>query len=195
MSNDEPEELIDGVSSSDLVTADALSPTPEQYEELKRGLHGALFKDLKRADRRYLVVGRGDGEAGQRRVRVRDQLDERSGASAFRLEDFGFSADELDVWALAFDVLANRATHVVGVLEDFDGGHVWELGYLYHHQSTVRDILYILKRVYESESETREHYDNGMAASQLAALEEAADERVITWSDPDELAETVEAIP
>jgi len=69
------------------------------------------------------------------------RLDDRRNAVAFRLEEFGFEADDLDLWAPAFEVLSAQATWVVGVLEDFDGGHVWELGYLYRRQTTVRDAL------------------------------------------------------
>jgi hypothetical protein len=41
----------------------------------------------------------------------------------------------------------------------------------------------------------RERYDNGMAASHLAALEEAVGDRVIPWEDPDDIPAAVEAIP
>lgn len=188
---------IDGVDADALADAEQLRLTPGQHEDLKDRLHGSdRFDEIKRADRRYLVVGRGgDTGPGNRRQRVCAQLDERRGATAVRLEDFGFTGDELELWAPAFDLLSAMASHVVGVLEDFDGGHVWELGYLYHHQRHVRDILWLLKRVYDSEDEMRERYDNGMAASHLAALEEAAGDRVITWNGTEELPEAVEQIP
>jgi hypothetical protein len=187
---------IDGVTPEDVQTDAQLAPTPEQHERLKRGLHGDRFDDIRRATRRYLVVGRGgEGGPGTRRREVRDLLDDRSRAAAFRLEDFGFTGDDLAVWAPAFDVLAEMASYVVGVLEDFDGGHVWELGYLYHQQTHVRDILWLLKRIYEDDTVMRDRYDNGMAASHLAALEAAAGERVVEWSEPDELPDAVETIP
>jgi hypothetical protein len=174
-----------------------LQPTPHQHEKLKDGLHGDdRFEEIRRADRRYLVIGRGGEEGpGKRRLQVCRQLDARTDASAFRLEDFGFTGDDLDVWAPAFDILSAMASHIVGVLEDFDGGHVWELGYLYHHQLHARDILWLLKRIYESDERTRAKYDNGMAASHLAALENAAGERVLTWSDESDLTATVRDIP
>lgn len=194
--DEETERLIDGVTGEQVTSEEQLRPTPEQHERLKNGLHGALFEDIRRSDRRYLVIGRGgDDGPGRRRKQVRDQLDDRSGATAFRLEDFGFTSDELEVWAPAFDVLSEMASHVVGVLEDFDGGHVWELGFLYHEQTHVRDVLWLLKRIYDSEEAMRDHYDNGMAASHLAALEDAAGDRVITWESPDELPGAVEQIP
>lgn len=189
-------EYIGGVDADELAPGDELRLTPRQHERLKDELHGSdQFAEIRRTERRYLVIGRGGTDGpGARRRRVCAQLDDRRGASAFRLEDFGFTSDELDLWAPAFDVLSAIASHVVGVLEDFDGGHVWELGYLYHHQTHVRDILWLLKRVYEDE-EMRERYDNGMAASHLAALEKAVEDRVITWRDEGDLSEAVEQIP
>jgi hypothetical protein len=186
---------IDDVGPDEVIGEDRLRPTPEQHERLKDALHGEPFKAIKRAERRYLVVGSGDGAPGRRRRRVRDLLDERPGATAFQLEDFGLTGDELALWAPAFEVLAETASHVVGLLEDFDGGYVWELGYLYHHQRRVRDVLWLLKRVYGSAEEMRRRYDNGMAASHLAALEDAAGDRVLTWEDPADLPEAVAKIP
>ncbi len=189
---------LEGVDADSILEADGttLSLTPTQHERLKDRLHGDGFTALRRADGRYLVIGRGGEEgAGERRQRVCDLLEERRSATAFRLEDFGFTGEELELWAPAFDILSGMATHVVGVLEDYDGGHVWELGYLYHQQSHIRDVLWLLKRVYETETKRREKYDNGMAASHLAALEEAAGDHVIPWSDPEDLPDAVREIP
>ncbi|MHC3438596.1 aminopeptidase [Natrialbaceae archaeon A-gly3] len=186
---------IDGVDRSEVYDEKQLQPTPEQHERLKDGLHGELFDDIRRADRRYLVMGRGSGKPGDRRKDVCALLDERIGAIAFRLEDFGFTGEELELWAPAFDILSEMASHIVGILEDYDGGHVWELGYLYHYQTTVRNVFWLLKRVYDDEETMRERYDNGMAASHLAALEEAVSERVIEWESPEDLPRAVESIP
>jgi hypothetical protein len=122
-------------------------------------------------------------------------LDDRRDAAAFRLEDFGFDEEDLDLWAPAFDILSAQATWVVGVIEDFEGGHVWELGYLYRQQTAVRDVLWLLKRVYEDPTIHRARYDNGMAASHLAALEAAVSERVVEWSTVTELDKGVGNIP
>ena len=191
----EPDEFVAGVDPDGLQREGQLQPTPEQHERLKQGLHGELFADLRRAERRYLVIGSGAGEAGRRRRAVCDRLDQRRDAVAYRLEDFGFTGEELDLWAPAFEILAEMSSHVVGVLEDYDGGHVWELGYLYRYQTSVRDVLWFLKRTYEDEAATRERYDNGMAASHLSSLETAVGDRVLTWRDEDELQEAVEKIP
>jgi hypothetical protein len=192
---DERDDYIDDIDPEELTDDARLAPTPEQHEQLKNGLHGDQLKQIKRADRRYLVIGRGDGDAGDRRLRVCALLDDRIAATAFRLEDFGFTADELALWAPAFDILSEMATHIVGVLEDYDGGHVWELGFLYHYQAHVRNSLWLLKRLYGTQEEMRDRYDNGMAASHLAALEEAVGDRVIPWEDPADLPDAVEVIP
>ena len=192
---DESSPYLPGVDGDELEPEETLAPTPEQHEQLKDGLHGDLFEDIRRSSRRYLVVGRGDGEPGERRERVCSLLDERRGAIAFRLEEFGFGEEELAVWAPAFEILSEMASAIVGVLEDFDGGHVWELGFLYHQQTRLRNRLWLLKRRYETAEAMREHYDNGMAASHLAALEAAAGDRVVEWESPADLPDAVAAIP
>jgi hypothetical protein len=197
MGADGPDEgqYLDDINPGALERDAHLKPTPEQHERLKDGLHGELFADIRRADRRYLVVGSGSDASGNRRQTVCALLEERRDAIAFRLEDFGFTGDELDLWAPAFDILSEMSSIIVGIIEDYDGGHVWELGYLYHYQTTVRDVLWVLKRVYDTEATMRERYDNGMAASHLAALEKAIADRVVEWTNPDELPEAVEAVP
>ena len=188
-------DLIGDIKEEEVREEAELSLTPEQHQRLKDGLHGPQFDDLRRANRRYLVVGSGSGESGERRSRVCSQLDDRRDAVGFRLEEFGFDEEDLDLWAPAFEVLSAQATWVVGVIEDFDGGHVWELGYLYRQQTDVRDVLWLLKRVYDDPTTHRAHYDNGMAASHLAALEAAVSNRVIEWSTAAELDHAVEEIP
>jgi len=187
--------FLGDVDPAAVTDEEALSLAPEQHQRLKDGLHGSRFDDLRRADRRYLVVGSGSGEQGQRRRRVCARLDDRRDAVGFRLEQFGFDADDLDLWAPAFEVLAAQATWVVGVIEDFDGGHVWELGYLYRQQTAVRDVLWLLKRVYDDPADERANYDNGMAASHLAALEAAVDERVLEWATVAELDRVTDRVP
>lgn len=186
---------IGDIDPRELVGDEQLELTPEQHERLKSGLHGDRFTELKRADRRYLVIGRGADGPGRRRNRVRDLLAQRAGATAFRLEDFGFTGAELDLWAPAFDILSEMATYIVGILEDYDGGHVWELGFLYHYQTRIRNILWVLKRIYDSEDEMRARYDHGTAASHLAVLEEAVSDRVVTWREPADLPDAVAEIP
>jgi len=183
---------LGGVEEEEIINAepDTLSLTPEQHERLKSLIHGSdLFNDITNAENRYLIFGRNEGELGDRRKKVQQLLDSRRSATAFRLEDFGLTEDDIDLWAPAFDVLSETATHIVGVLEDYDGGHVWEMGLLYYRQSNVRDTLWVLKRTYADDDLQRERYDNGMAASHIAALEEAIEDRVVTWRTEDDLEE------
>ncbi|MDZ5810507.1 aminopeptidase [Halorubrum sp. AD140] len=187
--------FLEAVDPAAVTDGEALSLSPEQHQRLKDGLHGTRFDDVRRADRRYLVVGSGSDEQGQRRQRVCSRLDDRRDAIAFRLEEFGFDAADLDLWVPAFEVLSVQATWIVGVIEDFDGGHVWELGYLYRQQTTVRDALWLLKRVYDDPADERARYDNGMAASHLAALEAAVADRVLEWATVDELDRVTDRIP
>lgn len=190
------DEYLGDSGAADLIEEERLLPTPQQHEQLKNSLHDSdRFDEIKQAKRRYLIAGSGSDDPGERRERVCSQLDRRRGASAFRLEDFEFTGDDIDLWAPAFDILSSMASHIVGVIEDFDGGYVWELGFLYHLQRHTRDILWLLKRIYDTDDEMREQYDNGMAASHMAALEKAASDRVITWKDDAELSEAVEQIP
>ena len=76
-----------------------LAAIRREHQRLKDGLHEPRFDDVRRGNRRYLAVGSGSGERGERRRRVCARLDDRSDAVAFWLEEFGF-----------------------------DGGHVWDLG-------------------------------------------------------------------
>lgn len=187
-----------GISETDLKSGDpeTLSLTPQQHETLKDRLHGDRLQDISYSERRYLVIGEGtESGAGTRRKNVCELLERRPNATSFRLEDFGFTSDDLDLWAAAFEILCEQATLIVGILEDFDGGYVWELGYLYRMQTRTRDILWLLKRIYGDEETNREKYDNGMAASHLSQLEEAVSERVVEWSDSDDLPDAVEELP
>lgn len=186
---------IDDIEADEVIEGDRLRPSPEQHQRLKNALHGRLLTEIRQADRRYLVIGSGDGGPRRRRRRVTDLLGDRPGATAFQLEDFGLADAELALWAPAFEVLAEMASNVVGVLENFDGGYVWELGYPYHQQARVRDVLWLLKRIYGPSEEMRRRYDNGMAASHIAAIEEIASDRVIHWEDPNDIPAAVDRIP
>jgi len=184
-------------SSSDDVDAEfidvgGLALDYEGHERLKSLLHGDQFRTLAYADRRYLVLGAGgDGAAADRRREVYGRLDDRPGATAFRLEDFGVAPDELALWASLYEQLCDRATHVVAVIEDYEGGYVWELGYLFHRD--VREKVRVLKRDYGDPDTNRDHYDNGMAASHLRLLENA--DRTVRWEDRDELRRATQEIP
>lgn len=189
------EALLVGIDRKEVRFPERLSLTPEQHQRLKNIVNADPLDAMKRASRRYLIVGSGSGEAGLRREMVTDWFDSRPNAVGIRLEDVDLATEDIDLWAPVFDILATQATWIVGVLENFDGGHVWELGYLYRVQTELRDVLWILKRVYEDRERMREEYDNGMAASHLKVLEEAVETRVLTWEDEGDLRRVVEDVP
>lgn len=139
-----------------------------------------------------MVIGSNQGDRGERRIDVRDQLDRRQDATGYRLEDFGLTRDEMHLWAAGFDLLAAMATHVPAVLEDFDGGHTWELGELYPDR---RSLLWLLRRVYADAGVMRDRYDHSMAASHVEEMLEYDPDRVIDWRDPDDLPDAVRQIP
>lgn len=183
-----------GVESTDanFVDTGGLALDYEDHEQLKSLLHGEQFRTLAYADRRYLVLGRGDdSDAANRRMTVYDRLNDRPDATAFRLEDFDLTPDQLALWASMYEQLCDRATHIVLVVEDYDGGYVWEMGYLFHEK--IRETVWVLKRDYGDPGTNREHFDNGMAASHLQLLENA--DRTIRWEDEAELDVATAEIP
>ncbi|QLG61254.1 hypothetical protein [Halorarum salinum] len=168
--------------------------TPSEHQRVKDLVNGERMDRIRGHERRYLVVGAG-GEtgAGTRRDVVADLLDARTDppAVAVRLEDFGLTPEEIRLWTRVFDVLCGRATHVVAVIEDFDGGYVWELGLLF--APSYREKLWVLKRRYPDGETERERFENGMAASHVELL--LTGDRVREWVDADELRDAVDEIP
>lgn len=173
---------------------EGVSLSPSEHQRIKDLLNGAQMDRIRGFDRRYLVVGAG-GETGAatRREIVYDCLDSRSDppAVAMQLEEFGLTPEELELWTRVFDILCGRATHVVAVIEDFDGGYVWELGLLF--SPSYRDKAWVLKRHYPDEETERERYANGMAASYVELL--LTGDRAYEWVDTDELRSAVDEIP
>jgi hypothetical protein len=173
---------------------EGVSLTPSEHQRIKDLVNGARMDRIKGYDRRYLVVGAG-GEIGAttRREIVYDRLDSRSDppAVAMQLEEFGLTPEEIELWTRVFDILCGRATHIVAVIEDFDGGYVWELGLLF--SPSYRDKAWVLKRQYPDEETERERYANGMAASYVELL--LTGDRAYEWTDTDELRSVVDEIP
>ena len=173
---------------------EAISLTPSEHQRIKDLVNGEQMNRIKGYDRRYLVVGAG-GKTGAatRRTIVYDLLNARTDppAVAMRLEDFGLTPEGIRLWTRVFDILCGRATHIVGVIEDFDGGYVWELGLLF--APSYRERVWMLKRRYQDEGTERERYDNGMAISHVKLL--LTGERCHEWVDVDELRDVVEEIP
>jgi hypothetical protein len=82
-------------------------------------------------------------------------------------------------------------TQIAAVIEDFDGGYVWELGLIF--APSYREKAWILKRRYQDEKTEREQYANGMAISHVELL--LTGERAREWTDTAELREAVSKIP
>lgn len=166
---------------------------PEEHQQVKDLVNGEMLRDIKQHDRKYLVVGDGSTDgAADRRQTVYDLLDSRRSppSIAFQLEDFGLD-ERSKLWARVFDILCGRSTHVVPVVEDFDGGYVWELGLLYAPE--YRAKVWVLRRRYTEPEVDREKYDNGMAYSHIRQL--LASDRCIEWVSEEDLPAAVEQIP
>lgn len=168
--------------------------SPSEHQRIKDLVNGTRMDRIKGHTRRYLVAGAG-GETGAatRRKTVYDLLNERTNPDsvAMRLEDFDLTPEEIRLWTRVFDILCGRATHIVGVIEDFNGGYVWELGLLF--APPYRKKVWMLKRQYADEETEREKYDNGMAASHVKLL--LTGNRCLEWVDADELQDVVDKIP
>ena len=179
---------------ADLVAGlEEITLTPAEHQRIKNLVNEDL-NELKGYERRYLNVGAGgDADAAQRRELVYELLDGRTNppATAFTLEDFGFTTDERRLWCRAFDILCGRATHIVAVIEDFDGGYVWELGLLF--APSYREKAWVLKRRYEDGETERDRYENGMAISHVELL--LTGPRCHEWTDTPELRAAVQEIP
>ena len=175
------------------VGVEDVSRTPAEHQQIKDLVNHDLDQ-IKQYDRRYLSVGAGGStEAASRRQTVYDKLNARTNppAVAFRLEDYEFTADDIRLWVRVFDILCGRATHIVAVIEDFDGGYVWELGLLFG--PSYRDKTWILKRAYDDPQTEHNKYENGMAASHVELL--VTSSRCHEWTDAETLREAVENIP
>lgn len=168
--------------------------TPSEHQRVKDLANSEQLERVKGHDRRYLVVGAG-GETGAatRRHIVYDLLDTRTDppAVATQLEEFGLTPEEIRLWTRVFDILCGMATHIVAVIEDFDGGYVWELGLLF--APSYREKVWVLKRRYPDKETERERYDNGMGASHVQLL--LTGPRADEWVDADELRDAVDEIP
>ncbi|ELZ15805.1 hypothetical protein C478_04854 [Natrinema thermotolerans DSM 11552] len=177
-----------------LTELEDVSLTPSDHQRIKDLVNGPEMDRIRGYDRRYLVAGAG-GETGAatRRGIVYDRLDARTDppAVAMQLEDFGLTPEDIELWTRVFDILCGRATHIVAVIEDFDGGYVWELGLLF--APTYRDKTWVLKRRYPDPETERERYDNGMAASYVELL--LTGDRAYEWLDADELRDVVDEVP
>lgn len=200
MTGDDPFERADTASevipSEDEIleglTEIQLSPT--EHQRVKDLVNGDQLDRIKGHERRYLVAGAGgDTGAASRRQLVYDRLDSRTNppAVATQLEDFGLTPEEIRLWTRVFDILCGMATHIVAVIEDFDGGYVWELGLLF--APSYREKAWVLKRRYPDDDTEREKYDNGMSASHVKLL--LTGSQAFEWTDTEELRAALDEIP
>lgn len=179
------EELRQGLEDTEL--------TPAEHERIKNLVHGEKLENISQYPRRYLVVGAGgDSEAADRRLIVVEILNARTRppSTAIQLGDFGLPTDEMRLWVRVFDILCGSVTHIVGVIEDLDGGYVWELGLMF--APAYREKVWVLKRRYEDEEAERERYDNAMGASHVELL--LTGPRAQEWADEDQLRAAVKEI-
>ncbi|MBX0297102.1 hypothetical protein [Haloarcula nitratireducens] len=180
--------------SAALERVESVELTPAEHQRVKDLVNGEQMQAVANHDRVYLIAGAG-GETGAatRRKIVYDLLEHRSDppAISIRLEDFGLTKDHMPLWCRVFDILCGRATYIVAVIEDFDGGYVWELGLLF--APSYREDVYILKRKYADAEVERAKYDNGMAISHIELLLDS--DRIHEWIDTDELKAVVAEIP
>ncbi|MFB6189856.1 MAG: hypothetical protein ABEI57_08220 [Halapricum sp.] len=178
------DEIVDGIEAVEL--------TPSEHQRIKDLVNGPQLKRIQGHDRRYLVAGAG-GETGAatRRKLVYNLLDDREDppAVAIRLEDFGLTPEEIRLWVRVFDILCGMATHIVAVIEDFDGGYVWEFGLLFAEE--YRRKTWVLKRTYDDADVERRRYDNGMGASHVKLL--LTGPRAFEWLDSAELETIVDS--
>lgn len=180
------EELMAGLRDIEL--------TPQEHQRVKEIVHGERFAALVHHDRRYLVVGAGgDTDSAKRRAIVVDLLDGRTSppSIAVQLEDFEIDVDDMRLWSRVFDILCGTVTCITAVIEDFDGGYVWELGLLF--APSYREKVWVLKRHYRDEDTERMRYRNAMAASHVELL--LTGDRAQEWVNEEELREAVERIP
>lgn len=180
------DEILEGLTEIQL--------TPTEHQRIKDLVNGDQLDRLKGHERRYLVAGAGgDTGAASRRQLVYDRLDNRTNppAAATQLEDFGLTPAEIRLWTRVFDILCGMATHIVAVIEDFDGGYVWELGLLF--APSYREKAWVLKRRYPDDDTERNTYDNGMSASHVEFL--LTGSHAFEWTDTDELRAAVDELP
>ena len=175
-----------------LTGIEGIQLTPAEHQRVKDIVNGEEMQRIKGHDRRYLIAGAGgQTDAATRRKLVYEILTDRPDAVSMQLEDFGLTPEEIELWIRVFDILCGRATHIVGIIEDFDGGYVWELGLLF--APAYREKTWILKRRYTDEALERARFDNGMAASHVKLL--LMGDRCCEWESETELRDCVGEIP
>lgn len=148
--------------------------TPGQFTEISR----VVARDCERlaeADVLYFVIGNYDEEGGRkaRVVETRDRLSaHHPAADAFLLEDVDPGDEAWENWYVKFRVFLRRATHVVGVFEDNDGGHELEAG-----EVPNGDLLVLKRDYYDADGAPDTAVEHERFDGMLAKLFEFLDRR------------------
>jgi hypothetical protein len=150
------------------------------YADFKRAIETEVVP-ITEADRSFFVLGSYDGEDEERLRLVEERLD--AVGKPFLLKDLD-AFDDLLLWTTQFKVMANRATHIVGLYEHSEGGHEWEAGWLDHEPH--RGKFTAFKRDYPDLESKEEPFD-GMFAHFLETL--AALEQIHRFDAPTDASE------
>lgn len=171
MTNDETEDLMRSVveETKHYSAKDTLSR--EQYRELTRSVHCDLGQLLMGSRSFFLLGSYADAEL-KRLTAVQSRLNQEG--EAFLMKD---TPELWEFWTTQFKILANRATHIVGVFEHAQGGHEWEAGYLDHER--YRHKTRILKREYTDRDDPTDEPFDGMFAHYIRLLHRLG--RVYHW--------------
>lgn len=133
------------------------------YAEFKRAVETEVVP-ITEADRSFFILGSYDDEEEDRLRLMGEHLD--AVGKPFLLKDLD-AFDNLLLWTTQFKVMANRATHIVGLYEHSEGGHEWEAGWLDHEP--YRGKFTVIKRGYPDLEPEEERFD-GMFAHFLETL-------------------------
>jgi hypothetical protein len=142
-------------------TAKFLAPLdPMTIKKIMNQSNSTVNRELQAADCLYFVLGNYDKYKKPRLETVVAELtDDSTGEKAFLLEDIDPNVTIWENFYVKFRVFLARATYVVLVAEDNDGGHELELG------EVDLSTTYILKRDYDAASLDPPTADGSTAAA------------------------------
>jgi hypothetical protein len=133
---------------------DISPPDYDDWEDFKHDLTSDL-RPIATTEPSIFVLGAYGEDGTYDRLRTaRRKLRQATGGEVYLLEDV---IDVWDYWTTKFKVVASFSTHIVGIYEHSDGGHVWEAGYL--DSPPIRDRTYVLKREYAVDDPADEPFD------------------------------------
>lgn len=157
------------------------------YAEFKRAIETDVVP-ITEADRSFFILGSYDEREEDRLELVKRHLD--TVGKPFLLKNLD-AFDDLLFWTTQFKVMANRATHIVGLYEHSEGGHEWEAGWLDHEP--YRGKFTVIKRDYPDLEPAEEPFDGMFAhfVETIAALERIHRFDAPTDATDDEVAEGV----